>query len=108
MTFLVVACALSALLAVVSVVMGNFLAVFDIVLFVVLAIVIGKTKSWGAVLVSVIYGGINVVISLALGGTPGGIVALVVGITTMPKLRKYSQAYALYKKTGEVPAEEIN
>lgn len=87
--------------------LGNLFAIIDIVFYVLMGILILTTKKWGLPLAVTMYSGVASVLSLATGGTPGGIMALVFGIFATSNLKKVSNAYRLYRQSGVLPQKPI-
>ena len=86
---------------------GDPVCLLDVALFVPMGILLLSTKHWAFALIPTIYGLIFTVINLALGGTPTGIVAAVIGIAATQTLMKAKKAYQQYKLNGTIPNQPI-
>lgn len=107
-TWMAVICFFTAALSVVPLfVLGNPLAIMDILVYVISGILLVTTKHWIGALIPTVYGGIFTVLNLAQGGTPTGIVAVVVGIAATGTLFKANKAFQQYKLDGTLPQKPL-
>lgn len=100
---------ISAALCTVLAIFLNPVSAVDAVLNLVVGLVIiaGKKRSKGILIFMIVYFAISAVASLAMGSAPGGIVVLIVTITTLSKVKKLEQAYQNYLSTGMMPNESF-
>lgn len=105
--WMAVICFFTAAMSLAILVTGNPLFIMDILVYVISGILLVSTKHWVGALIPTIYGGIFTVVNLALGGTPTGFVAVVVGIAATKTLAKANKAYQQYKLDGIVPTDPI-
>ena len=86
---------------------GDLLAVMDIAVYAIMGAALLGSKHYIFALIPTIYSAIFTVVGIINGGTPSGIVALVVGAACIGALQKAQKAYDLYKKQGIIPEKEI-
>lgn len=86
---------------------GSAFSVVDIIFYLVMTILFTKKKGWVIPLISTCYGAIFSIITLVAGGIPGGVFALIVGITVVLNRKKIDGAYKTYQTTGQLPNDKI-
>ena len=104
---MMIICYITAALGVVSFFLFGPLAILDIVVYLVSAIMLTKSKTLPWVLIPTVYGGVFTVIGLLNGGSLGGIAALIIGIKSIQILNKVKKAYEQYQSTGIIPEPQI-
>ena len=87
--------------------LGNTLGILDILVYGIMGAALLGSKQPIFALVPTIYGAVWSVVNLVGGGTPSGIVALIVGIACIGQLNKVQKAYNKYKLDGLAPTEEL-
>lgn len=107
-TWMAVICFFTALVSIgIGAVMEESLFIMDVAVYLSMGILLLATKHWLFALLPTIYSGIFTVIGMANGGTPSGIVALVVGVKCVMVLSKAQKAYKKYRLEGIVPEKPI-
>ena len=86
---------------------ANYLSLIDIAFYVPMGILTLTKKKWGFPLAITIYSGTFSLLGVLMGGTPSGILAIVIGIFATIHLRKVNIAYQNYETTGQLPQEPI-
>lgn len=107
-TATMVICFITAGVSVPLIALGYLSAIFDLIFFLIIGIIMTKKKAMVFPLLVSIVGGIGTVISLASGGTPSGIVALVIAISTVVGMKKFNKQYTDYKAGNFNPEEAAN
>ena len=98
---------ITAVLSLILVVSGSLFNSIDLIFYGVFAVLLNKKKNWLFPLIVTCYSGAFTVINLAMGGAPGGIVALILGIMTTISFKKLNDAYKAYQTSGQVPSGQI-
>ena len=106
-TVLAVIALISGALSIPSLIFGNLLSIMDIAFYIVMGILILTTKNWIFTLIVTIYSSIFSIITIAISGTPTGIVVLIVGIFATMNLKKVNDAYKQYLLSGILPTDPI-
>lgn len=105
---LAIICFITAGLSLVFVLaLGNYLSVVDVAFYTVFGILLLKKRNWVFPLVVTIYSGTFTVITIAMGGIPGGVVSLILGVLSVISMKKLNTAYQEYQSTGVLPGEQI-
>jgi hypothetical protein len=86
---------------------GDVLAVMDIAMYAIMGAALLASKHYIFAMIPTIYSAIFTVVGIVNGGTPSGIVALIVGACSIGVLQKAQKAYNLYKDQGIIPEKEI-
>ena len=97
----------TAVLSLVNIFAGNYVGVIDLIFYGVFSFLLLKNKNWAFPLIVTCYSGTFTIITVALGGTPSGIVALILGILSTVKMKKITDLYKVYKTSGQFPNEQI-
>lgn len=98
---------ITAVLSLILVVSGSLFNIIDLIFYGVFVVLLNKKKNWLFPLIVTCYSGAFTVINLAMGGAPGGIVALILGIMTTISFKKLNDAYKAYQTSGQVPSGQI-
>lgn len=86
---------------------GDLIGVLDVAVYVAFGALLLTTKHWVCALLPTIYSGFWTVMSFASGGTPSGIVALVIGVSCVTVLLKADKAYKNYRDNHIFPTQQI-
>ena len=97
----------AALSGVIMAMTGEMLGLLDIAVYVTFGILLLATKHWVCAFVPSLYSAVWTFINLANGGTPTGIVALVVGASCVMVLEKAEKAYKKYRENHIIPDKQI-
>lgn len=107
-TWMVVICFFTAVLSIgIGVILESPLSVMDVGVYLLMGILLLSTKHWLFALLPTIYSCTFMIVGMANGDTPSGIVAAVVGVKCILILTKAGKAYKKYKAEGIVPANPI-
>lgn len=99
----IVICFLTAAISISQLVLANWFALIDMVLYLIFGILLIVNKKWYFALPVTIYSCIGTIITIAIAGTPTGFFALAAGIIATVKLKKINDAYKQYKDFGVIP-----
>lgn len=106
-TALAVVCFLTAAASLILLFTGNFLALLDIVFYLVMGILLLTTRRMAFALVPTVYSGVFSVVGLVSGGGVTGVFAIIAGIFATLGLSKVGKAYKEYQQTRVFPAEQL-
>ena len=100
-------CAFTAVVSIVLICIGNFVAILDVIFYGVFAFLLLKKKNWAFPLAVTCYSGIFSIIGFFVSGTPSGILALILSIKSTMAMKKLNDAYKEYQTTGQFPSQQI-
>lgn len=107
-TSMAVICFISAALSLIlTIVFEDMIGIMDVAVYTTFGILLLTTKHWSCALCPTLYSAVWTIVNLAAGGTPGGILALIVGISSVSSLMKVNKAYNNYRKNGVIPTQQI-
>ncbi len=85
----------------------NMLGILDVTVYVIFGALLLFTKHWLYALIPTVYSGFWTVVNFAAGGTPSGIVALIIGISCVSVLIKADKAYKNYRTNRIIPTQQL-
>lgn len=97
----------AAISASLIVALENMLGIMDVAVYTLFGILLLATKHWVCALIPTAYSAVWTIVSMVNGGTPTGIVALIVGATCVSVLQKFEKMYKAYTTTGVLPTEQL-
>lgn len=103
----IIACFLTAAASIPSLALGNLLSVLDVVFYLVFGMLLLLKKKWYFALPITIYSGVGTLLTIVATGAATGIFALIAGIASTIKLKKFQAAYKQYKECGVLPQKMI-